>query len=69
MTKILQNGFPAVRHINAHIFVRHSECAVPLEDVMTLILPVGAWVQVKYYYGLSMDSAEKTAVTNILNGC
>lgn len=69
MTKILQNGFPAVQHINAHIFVRHSECAVPLEDVMTLILPVGAWVQVKYYYGLSMDSAEKTAVTNILNGC
>lgn len=36
---------------------------------MTLILSVGAWVQVKYYYGLSMDSAEKTAVTNILNGC
>ena len=29
----------------------------------------GAWVQVKYYYGLSMDSAEKSKVTSILNGC
>ncbi|KAI5364914.1 hypothetical protein Slin15195_G044520 [Septoria linicola] len=30
---------------------------------------IRAWVQVKYFYGLSMDSAEKSAVTNILNGC
>ncbi|GLW71584.1 hypothetical protein Kpho02_38830 [Kitasatospora phosalacinea] len=30
---------------------------------------VRAWVQVKYYYNLSVDSAEKTALTNILNGC
>ncbi|MGW1769536.1 HNH endonuclease family protein [Streptomyces sp. NPDC002073] len=28
-----------------------------------------AWVDVKQYYGLSMDSAEKTALTNVLNGC
>ncbi|BAJ33216.1 MULTISPECIES: HNH endonuclease family protein [Kitasatospora] len=28
-----------------------------------------AWVQVKYYYNLSVDSAEKTALTNLLNGC
>lgn len=30
---------------------------------------VRAWVQVKYYYGLAVDSAEKTALTNILAGC
>ncbi|MEV4556304.1 HNH endonuclease family protein [Kitasatospora sp. NPDC049285] len=30
---------------------------------------VRAWVQVKYYYNLSVDSAEKTALTNVLNGC
>ncbi|WP_354638396.1 HNH endonuclease family protein [Kitasatospora camelliae] len=28
-----------------------------------------AWVQVKYYYGLSVDSAEKSALSSILNGC
>lgn len=28
-----------------------------------------AWVQVKYYYNLSVDSAEKSALTSILNGC
>jgi len=28
-----------------------------------------AWVQVKYYYGLSVDSAEKSALTSLLNGC
>ncbi|GLW54845.1 HNH endonuclease family protein [Kitasatospora phosalacinea] len=28
-----------------------------------------AWVQVKYYYKLSVDGAEKTALTNLLNGC
>ncbi|KAH3760724.1 HNH endonuclease [Pelomyxa schiedti] len=28
-----------------------------------------AWVQVKYYYGLSVDSAEKTALNNQLAGC
>ncbi len=27
------------------------------------------WVNVKQYYGLSMDSGEKTALVNILNGC
>ncbi|MFE9933942.1 HNH endonuclease family protein [Streptomyces sp. NPDC005533] len=27
------------------------------------------WVQVKQYWGLSMDSGEKTALVNILNGC
>ncbi|MEV6207941.1 HNH endonuclease family protein [Kitasatospora sp. NPDC051914] len=30
---------------------------------------VRAWVQVKYYYGLSVDSAEKSALTSVLNGC
>lgn len=30
---------------------------------------VRAWVQVKYYYNLAVDSAEKTALTNVLNGC
>jgi hypothetical protein len=28
-----------------------------------------AWVEVKHYYGLAVDSAEKTALTTILNGC
>jgi hypothetical protein len=28
-----------------------------------------AWVQVKHYYGLSVDSAEKSALSSILNGC
>jgi hypothetical protein len=28
-----------------------------------------AWVQVKHYYGLSLDSAEKSALNSILNGC
>lgn len=27
------------------------------------------WVQVKQYWGLSMDSGEKTALVNLLNGC
>ncbi len=27
------------------------------------------WVQVKYYYGLSVDSAEKSALTSYLSGC
>ncbi|NXY99275.1 HNH endonuclease, partial [Streptomyces sp. BR123] len=27
------------------------------------------WVDVKQYWGLSMDSAEKTALVNVLNGC
>ncbi|RZU25134.1 HNH endonuclease family protein [Streptomyces sp. BK239] len=30
---------------------------------------VRAWVQVKYYYGLSVDSAEKSALTNQLASC
>ncbi|MEV4970061.1 HNH endonuclease family protein [Streptomyces scopuliridis] len=30
---------------------------------------VRAWVQVKYYYNLKVDSAEKTALQNTLNGC
>ncbi|MEV5434530.1 HNH endonuclease family protein [Streptomyces sp. NPDC052682] len=30
---------------------------------------VRAWVQVKYYYDLSVDSAEKTALQNYLSGC
>jgi hypothetical protein len=30
---------------------------------------VRAWVQVKYYYGLSVDSAEKSALTNYLANC
>ncbi|EDQ99674.1 uncharacterized protein LACBIDRAFT_256021 [Laccaria bicolor S238N-H82] len=30
---------------------------------------VRAWVQVKYYYSLTIDSAEKTALTNYLNNC
>ncbi|MFI0766126.1 HNH endonuclease family protein [Streptomyces sp. NPDC021218] len=28
-----------------------------------------AWVQVKHYYGLSVDSAEKNALSSVLNGC
>ncbi|WP_329130613.1 HNH endonuclease family protein [Streptomyces sp. NBC_01476] len=28
-----------------------------------------AWVQVKHYYGLSVDSAEKSALSSILSGC
>ncbi|MBA2811638.1 HNH endonuclease [Streptomyces sp. KM273126] len=30
---------------------------------------VRAWVQVKYYYDLSVDSAEKSALTSALSGC
>ncbi|GAA4795217.1 HNH endonuclease family protein [Streptomyces ziwulingensis] len=30
---------------------------------------VRAWVQVKYYYGLSVDSAEKSALQSSLAGC
>ncbi|MFF3512857.1 HNH endonuclease family protein [Streptomyces sp. NPDC002573] len=30
---------------------------------------VRAWVQVKYYYNLSVDSAEKTALQNYLSAC
>lgn len=30
---------------------------------------VRAWVQVKYYYGLNMDSEEKSKVQSVLNGC
>ncbi|WP_328909949.1 HNH endonuclease family protein [Streptomyces sp. NBC_00234] len=28
-----------------------------------------AWVQVKYYYGMSVDSTEKSALQSVLNGC
>ncbi|MFF7157218.1 DUF1524 domain-containing protein [Streptomyces sp. NPDC008139] len=28
-----------------------------------------AWVQVKHYYGLTVDSAEKSKLTSILSGC
>jgi hypothetical protein len=30
---------------------------------------VRAWVQVKYYYNLKVDSAEKSKLTSVLNGC
>jgi len=30
---------------------------------------VRAWVQVKYYYGLSVDPAEKSRLGSVLNGC
>jgi hypothetical protein len=30
---------------------------------------VRAWIQVKSYYGLSVDTAEKNALTSVLNGC
>lgn len=30
---------------------------------------VRAYVQVKHYYGLSMDSAEKQAAQDVLSGC
>jgi hypothetical protein len=30
---------------------------------------VRAWVQVKYYYDLSVDTAEKTKLTSVLSGC
>lgn len=28
-----------------------------------------SWVQVKYYYDLTISSAEKTALTSMLNTC
>ena len=28
-----------------------------------------AWVQVKHYYGMSIDSTEKSALQSVLNGC
>ncbi|MGW8888216.1 HNH endonuclease family protein [Streptomyces sp. NPDC055749] len=28
-----------------------------------------AWVHVKHYYGMSVDSAEKSALQSVLNGC
>ncbi|MBD0738995.1 HNH endonuclease family protein [Streptomyces sp. CBMA29] len=28
-----------------------------------------AWVQVKHYYGLTVDSAEKSKLTSVLSGC
>jgi uncharacterized protein DUF1524 len=28
-----------------------------------------AWIQVKWFYGLSVDSAEKSALTSMLNSC
>ncbi|WP_406395730.1 HNH endonuclease family protein [Streptomyces sp. NBC_00887] len=28
-----------------------------------------AWVHVKYYYGMSVDSTEKSALQSVLNGC
>ncbi|WP_392749283.1 HNH endonuclease family protein [Streptomyces sp. LN590] len=28
-----------------------------------------AWVQVKYHYGLTVDSTEKSALSSVLNGC
>ncbi|MCX4772837.1 HNH endonuclease family protein [Streptomyces sp. NBC_01260] len=30
---------------------------------------VRAWVDVKHYYGLTVDPAEKTALQSVLNGC
>ena len=30
---------------------------------------VRAWVQVKYYYDLSVDSAEKSKLSSVLSGC
>ncbi|WP_329116703.1 HNH endonuclease family protein [Streptomyces sp. NBC_01465] len=30
---------------------------------------VRAWVQVKYYYKLKVDSAEKSAISSVLSGC
>ncbi|MCX5133426.1 HNH endonuclease family protein [Streptomyces sp. NPDC060011] len=30
---------------------------------------VRAWVQVKYYYNLKVDSAEKSKLSSVLNGC
>ena len=30
---------------------------------------VQAWVTVKHFYSLTIDSAEKTALTDLLNGC
>ncbi|QRV82077.1 hypothetical protein RhiJN_10092 [Ceratobasidium sp. AG-Ba] len=30
---------------------------------------VRAWITVKYYYSLTIDSTEKTALTNYLNAC
>lgn len=30
---------------------------------------VRAWVQVKYYYNLKVDTAEKTKLSSVLSGC
>lgn len=30
---------------------------------------VRIWVQVKHYYNLTVDSAEKSALTSYLSGC
>ncbi|KAG9074833.1 hypothetical protein FRC06_010430, partial [Ceratobasidium sp. 370] len=30
---------------------------------------VRAWIEVKHFYGLSVDSAEKAALTNYLGRC
>ncbi|KAJ3518419.1 hypothetical protein NMY22_g13691 [Coprinellus aureogranulatus] len=44
-----------------------AEWMVPLASYRCTY--VRAWVQVKYYYNLSVDSAEKAALTNYLNAC
>ncbi|TEB18769.1 hypothetical protein FA13DRAFT_1762511 [Coprinellus micaceus] len=44
-----------------------AEWMVPLASYRCTY--VRAWVQVKYYYNLSVDSAEKSALTSYLNAC
>ncbi|KAF5327557.1 hypothetical protein D9619_004286 [Psilocybe cf. subviscida] len=44
-----------------------AEWMVPLASYRCTY--VRAWIQVKYYYGLSVDSAEKAALTNYINAC
>lgn len=40
---------------------------VPLDSYVCTY--VRAWITVKHYYDLSIDSAEKTALTNYLAKC
>lgn len=51
----------------AHRDLDPAEWIVPLESYICTY--VQAWVTVKHYYDLSVDSAEKTALENYLADC
>jgi len=38
-------------------------------NVFVLFLLIRAWITVKNYYGLTVDSAEKAALTSYINAC